>query len=277
MSDSIHTLTQVKYLSDNIGYFPLLGDVAYFSWGKGVKNMSFQYGKSEHVAEHINEFYSVLQINPQNVIYMLPEHKDNIAIVTKEDECSEDIPCDCLITKTKRPLAVLPADCPCMVIVGKDKKEEDVIALVHVGRKGIDLGLAKKAISFIKSNYGCKEESIYIGIIPNIAQVHYEVEKEILTNPLWDKFSIPSKNDGKVYLDLLGCLLEQLDESNILKDHIICYKVDTYESAQNGECFSHRLATYGNHPEMQGRIIFAVKLPPTDFQPITMASFLTTF
>jgi hypothetical protein len=106
-------------------------------------------------------------------------------IVLDENECLEKV-ADGMLGRTKRPMAILTADCLPILLLG-DKEH----ALVHAGWKGLENGILGHEL--IK-----KIRPIYAMIGPHISVAHYEVQPDFKDNfPLF-------KNDPKVFVESSG-------------------------------------------------------------------------
>lgn len=81
---------------------------------------------------------------------------------------------DGLITSTPGVcLAIYVADCAAIYIAEKTGK---AIALVHSGRKGTELGIAREAILRLDRDHGCPPSSLVVQLAPCIRPPHYETD-----------------------------------------------------------------------------------------------------
>jgi YfiH family protein len=152
-------------------------------------------------------------------------HSDGIALVTANDKGQQIPGVDALITVEKDvPLTVRTADCAPILIHDPTKK---VLALVHAGRKGTELGITRKTIELMGTRYGVRGTDLVVKIGPTIGKCCYPV-------------------------DLRKENLEQLIKSRVSKEHIeidpecTCCNKDKY--------YSYR----GNGPETKRNFLVAM-------------------
>lgn len=82
------------------------------------------------------------------VVYMNQVHGDEVAIITRENQAQTPT-ADALVTSERGiALAVLVADCVPLVM---HDRATDVIAAVHVGRRGLTNGIVERAVAAMKS------------------------------------------------------------------------------------------------------------------------------
>jgi copper oxidase (laccase) domain-containing protein len=133
----MHNLTQIKYITSDIAYFPNLYQFVNhgFSWGKNSKNMSFKYGPYNEVKQNIQTFLSKLHMGTiEDVFSIRAEHKNRIININpkflkthKEKspshqniDADNSIPCDAIFTSLPDlTLTIKPADCTTSIIWGQ--------------------------------------------------------------------------------------------------------------------------------------------------------------
>lgn len=109
-------------------------------------NMSYLWGGGEEVLGNRVNFLDKFGLKIGDCVFTSLNHGDEIAEVGFDDK-NKTVECDAVITKEKGVvLFMLTADC-FPVIVYDDQK----LALVHLGRKGVELGLIKKAMPYFGS------------------------------------------------------------------------------------------------------------------------------
>ena len=102
-------------------------------------------------------------------MYMNQVHGDDVAIITNPEQSSPT--CDALVTSTPGiTLAVLTADCIPLLL-----SSPTVVAAVHVGRRGLVNGVARKAVQIMRE-LGAQEISGKLG--PSICGTCYEVDQK---------------------------------------------------------------------------------------------------
>ena len=141
------------------------------------------------------------------IMFMNQVHGDTVVLV--EDNKSTPT-CDALITtEHKLAVAVMVADCIPLLL-----KSDVAVAAVHVGRKGLMNGIARKTIDAMR-DLGAEVIHSYIG--PNICGGCYEVGEDIFRDVV-SKY--PSANSstrsGKTTLDLVAGLKSDLKDTVLL-------------------------------------------------------------
>jgi YfiH family protein len=102
-------------------------------------------------------------------MYMNQVHGDDVAVITNTEHASPT--CDALITSTPGiTLAVLTADCIPLLL-----SSQNVVAAVHVGRRGLVNGVARKTVQMMRE-LGAQEISGKLG--PSICARCYEVDQK---------------------------------------------------------------------------------------------------
>lgn len=151
------------------------------------------------------------------IVFMEQVHGDTVVLVEKD---SNTPTCDALITTHHNlALAVMVADCIPLLL-----KSDVAVAAVHVGRKGLMNGIARKTIDAMRD---LGAEVIYSYIGPNICGNCYEVSEEIF-NQVIEKYpsADSSKRTGKFTLDLVAGLKSDLKDT-VLIDHSSCVFEDS--------------------------------------------------
>ena len=141
------------------------------------------------------------------IAFMEQIHGDTVVLV----ENNEANPtCDALITThQKLAVAVMVADCVPLLL-----KSDVAVAAVHVGRKGLMNGIARKTISAMR-DLGAEVIHSYIG--PSICGNCYEVSEEIF-NEVTAKYSAANSSNrtGRFTLDLVSGLKNDLKDTVLL-------------------------------------------------------------
>ena len=141
------------------------------------------------------------------IIFMNQIHGDTVVLV---ESTSSTPTCDALITTERNlALAVMVADCIPLLL-----KSDVAVAAVHVGRKGLMNGVARKTIDAMR-DLGAEVIHSYIG--PNICGSCYEVGADIF-NEVVSKYpsSDSSNRTGKATLDLVSGLKTDLKDTVLL-------------------------------------------------------------
>jgi len=170
---------------------------------------------SANLGDHVgDEAASVLENRAQlesqigmPIVFMNQVHGDTVVLV---EEKTNTPTCDALITtERKLAVAVMVADCIPLLL-----KSDVAVAAVHVGRKGLMNGIARKTIDAMR-DLGAEVIHSYIG--PNICGSCYEVGADIF-NEVVSKYpsSDSSNRTGKATLDLVSGLKTDLKDTVLL-------------------------------------------------------------
>lgn len=173
------------------------------------------------------------------------------------------------------PLVVMPADCPSAVIMGYDKRQKPVLAVAHWGRDEVESLSPAKSIGLMQS-LGCDARNLQILLTPGISPENYYIRAEDVEGLLpnlkrWgehaEKASIPNPQNSwqkttidVVKLDILGRIVEQIQDFGVSGPQIHAYDVDTYAQAAEGHTYSHRYAAVSRSKKYDGRFILAAQL-----------------
>ena len=159
-------------------------------------------------------------------MYMNQVHGDDVSIITRIDQQSPT--CDALVTATPGiTLAVLTADCIPLLL-----SSHSVVAAVHVGRRGLVNGVARKAVHVMRE-LGAGTISGKIG--PSICGTCYEVDQKtfdevVLRHPL----AKSTTKVGTPSLDLSKALVADLDSLSV------ACTIDTRCTNEDPNLFSYR-------------------------------------
>lgn len=170
---------------------------------------------SANLGDHVgDEAASVLENRAQlesqigmPIVFMNQVHGDTVVLVEGKTNTPT---CDALITtERKLAVAVMVADCIPLLL-----KSDVAVAAVHVGRKGLMNGVARKTIDAMR-DLGAEVIHSYIG--PNICGSCYEVGADIF-NEVVSKYpsSDSSSRTGKATLDLVSGLKTDLKDTVLL-------------------------------------------------------------
>ncbi|MBI2195458.1 MAG: laccase domain-containing protein [Candidatus Levybacteria bacterium] len=155
-----------------------------------------------------SKFFKKLEINPKSVAEVKQVRGNKIVYVDKPlDPLTE---ADGLIANNKN-LFLIVKVADCMPIALYDKKHE-VIALLHVGYKGLRNSAIKNALDKMRETFGTRPKNITVNIGPSIGPCHYRMD-------IWKEAE------------------NQLIRSGVVKEKIENPRICTYESK---DYFSHR-------------------------------------
>lgn len=212
----------------------------------------FIHGFSFRLDKRERQFYDALNIFKDRVLSIKQIHSNNILLIDKKIDLDslKDFKGDAIITnQTNLPIAVRTADC--IPIILFDPKEK-IIAIVHVGRKGTFLKIAKKVIKKLKEFFGVSPNDILVGVGPSIKACCYEVDENIIE--VFKKEFIHLKrytkgsDSNKFFLDLSRINCDQLLEEGVKKENILNIGLCTC-------CYYREFYSYRRNNKEKGRMI----------------------
>jgi YfiH family protein len=153
------------------------------------------------------------------VVFMHQSHGNKVAVIENETVFPE---ADAIVTSNKNiALAVRVADCLPLLLAS-----QNVVAAVHVGRRGLMNQVALKAVSLMKQ-LGAVQINGVVG--PHICGECYEVDSQTYADV---RSTYPATGEKNNYLNLYKGLEEQLGDIK-LENLNLCTK-------ENSKYFSHR-------------------------------------
>ena len=153
------------------------------------------------------------------VVFMHQSHGNEVAVIENETIFPE---ADAIVTTNKNiALAVRVADCLPLLLAS-----QNVVAAVHVGRRGLMNQVALKAVSLMKQ-LGAVQINGVVG--PHICGECYEVDSQTYADV---RSTYPATGEKNNYLNLYKGLEEQLGDIK-LENLNLCTK-------ENSRFFSHR-------------------------------------
>lgn len=237
----------MKWISQSnlrLGIFPVLEVIAprldlYFSSRSGgispppfdSLNLGINLGDTdENVKSNRRIFLNTLGISNENLAKGEQTHSSNIRIVNKGGTYKNT---DGLITERDGiSLTISTADCYPVVIYSPP---ENVIAAIHVGRKGAAKGIISKAFDILIKRFLINPDYTISLIGPGICRRCYRVNGEIAAQ--FDKRAVKERKGG-VYLDLPLLIKNELTERGIRERNIFSSGICT--SCSPDSCFSYR-------------------------------------
>jgi len=159
-------------------------------------------------------------------VYMNQVHGNDVALITQES--AQTPTCDALITTVAGiTLAVLTADCIPLLLTS-----ENVIAAVHVGRRGLVNGVTRKTIEKMRE-LGAATITAQLGA--SICGTCYEVDQKTCDDVVAQYPKAQSQSArGTTALDLSKALVAELAELSITCE------VDTRCTNEDPNLFSYR-------------------------------------
>ncbi len=163
--------------------------------------------KEQTVTEEKDRNYDLISALGGNCFLKIePEHGDEIVERKKISLIENYCRGDAIIWQDRKDgahpvLMSITGDCPTLTIQGTD-----ILAIVHSGRKGTELGIVPKVIDLLEVKYGQEPGALKCYLWPGICRNCYELEEELVST--FPKGSITGR--GKVKLDLRKVIMEQL-------------------------------------------------------------------
>jgi YfiH family protein len=196
-------------------------------------NLSFKRTKSlEETLENIRIAAEAMGMEYEDLIIANFVHGKEIMVVGKEERGigitrPQTLPeCDGLITMERNCVPVsMHADCCQIIFADRNGK---AIGTLHSGWKGTSLRTVTALIGKMES-LGIRREDIIFGIGPCISGKYYEIKEDVASVFRGEfPFAVIERED-KIFLDLQGILLCQLDEENIPPENVTVADLCTYE------------------------------------------------
>lgn len=202
--------------------------------------MSFKFGDKDVVLKNRRAFFNKIGVDINNTALMWVVHGNRVVpaesrwlgvSVLDPDQAPR---VDGLITdKPDISLSLLVADCLPVVLYDRNKR---ALGLIHVGWRGADQDIMKKAIATMREKYGSDPSELDIVLGPCILADSYLFENVVQKqDPKWSEF-IKETDEGLYSVDLVGYVRRQLMESEVREDKVIESRIDT---ASDRRFYSH--------------------------------------
>ncbi|MEE0944803.1 MAG: peptidoglycan editing factor PgeF [Clostridia bacterium] len=180
-----------------------------------------------------------LGIDVNSLVLSKQVHKTDVIDVTSADKGNGIVfenkyqSADALVTNEKNvPLVTFFADCVPVFLLDTKKQ---VLALIHSGWRGTANGIAALTAEHMMKHYGSSAEDIIAAIGPSIRKCHFEVGEEVAVE--FDERFIDRAKE-KPYVDLQGCITEQLINVGVKRENITDSGICT--CCRSDEFYSHR-------------------------------------
>lgn len=227
---------------------------------RGDGNMSFNWGDNNEVEHNRLAFLQKYGVSLYDGILMnTVDHSDRWLAVDANDRGRgianiEQAPrVDALITTTKNlPLFLLTADCYSVLLYDKS---EEIMALIHLGWRGVDKYLVQKVIKQMVGMAGIKARDILVKLGPGAKPESYVVESPSqLSSPNWQPY-LKRATGNNYQVDLPGFITRQCQDEGVLSQSINITNIDTIS---NQNQFSHYRAVRSS--EREGRLLTVAML-----------------
>ncbi len=212
-------------------------------------NMSLNWGEKLEVEKNRKRFLGKSGIKIEDCVYASLLGGTKINTVGREDK-GKFIEGDALIT-TQKGVALFMVTGDCLPVAFFDPTKK-ILAMAHLGWKGVDLRLAEKVMKRLKE-VGANTEQVRVFIGPGVRKDTYIKYGEKLeffkknTGKAWKDFLV-NMPDKKVGLDLVGYVIRQLVGAGVKEKNINVSDIDTIADKNY---FSHYRA--GMTGEKEGR------------------------
>lgn len=184
--------------------------------------------------KNLEGFLKEFNIDPETLVLMKQVHGNTVRTIENRKPVIEET--DGLVsTKKNLFLGVLTGDCVPLILFDH---EHEVIGVVHVGYKGILLGVVENAIKKLEES-GAYTSHIEVVIGPAIGVCCYNIERD-RARDFEKKFgeSVIEKRNNEQFLNLSKVVKDILLQIGIKKENI--FDSDICTSCHNDEYFSYR-------------------------------------
>lgn len=197
----------------------------------------------ENVEKNLHILGSALGFDPEKLVMTRQIHSDIVRVVTDGDcngPCHRDYPeCDALVTNTPGvSLLVFTADCTPLLFWDS---VTGAVGAAHAGWRGTAQAIGAKVVQTMVREFGSKPENIRAAIGPNIAQCHFETDRDVPDAMLAafgeEVSSFIEKRGEKFHLDLKQINALSLRRAGV--EHIEISDACTY--CENDRFWSHRV------------------------------------
>lgn len=211
-------------------------------------NMSVRWGREEEVLDNRRKFLDRIGIEYEDCVMASLLSGTDIVEVNGASR-GLMVEGDALLTREPElGLLMLTADCYPVIIFDPGRR---TLGLVHLGRQGIDGGLAGKVISAMTRS-GSRPGELQITIGPGLGKESYAWEGKLPFDQDWGEYAAPA-SDGRWRIDMEGMLVRQLADAGVDKKNIRRSGTDVFTDKKY---FSHVRSVKTGEPE--GRFMTAV-------------------
>ncbi|MBO7251458.1 MAG: peptidoglycan editing factor PgeF [Oscillospiraceae bacterium] len=197
----------------------------------------------ENVEKNLCILADALQFDAQKLVMTHQIHSNTVRVVTEADcsgLCHRNYPeCDGLVTNTPGvALLIFTADCTPLLF---HDPVTGAVGAAHAGWRGTASGIGAKVVEAMVENFGCRPENIRAAIGPNIAQCHFETDRDVpdaMKAAFGDEVcSFILQRGEKYYLDLKAINAMVLRRAGV--EHVEISDRCTY--CENDRFWSHRV------------------------------------
>ncbi|OYT19643.1 MAG: laccase [Nitrospira sp. UW-LDO-01] len=163
-------------------------------------------------------------------------------------------------------VAVRTADC---VPILMHDPIRGVVAAIHAGWRGAVAAIVPKTLALFEARFGSNPKQVRMSIGPSAGVCCYEVDAPVLERlrqgvPSWEKV-VQFQGDGKAKLDLKSLIKEQALAHGATPQAITTVNLCTI-------CHEDLFFSYRREGKVNGTMISAIGLPPSDDKPVSANS-----
>ena len=160
-----------------------------------------------------------LHYKKESLVHMKQIHSNIVKIVDENNNFSNPLTCDALITNAKNvPLMVMVADCSPILFYDNVK---NIVAVAHAGRAGTFNNIVQNVINSFLDNFDSDVNNISVSVGASIGSCCYEVGEEIYDEAKeLDLAYAISKRQSSYFLDISKILMTQLLNAKIKEENI---------------------------------------------------------
>jgi YfiH family protein len=184
----------------------------------------------QKVIANRRRFYNAIQIPAERTVQGIQVHGARIRIVTEPGTHPKT---DGFITTQKElVLLIKTADCPAVLLIDP---QQQVIAAVHAGWRGVVNGILEKVMRLLADQFNSQPAKILCAAGPAMRSCCYEVQEDV-----WKIFpeDVIIRRDEKYFLDLPLLIRQKLLGQGIIENHLD--DSDLCTSCRADLFFSHR-------------------------------------
>jgi YfiH family protein len=160
-------------------------------------------------------------VKADDLVFANQVHGDKIIEITNDNKHKEHS-CDVLVTREKNiALAIAHADCQACILYDK---ENEAVAAIHAGWKGLMKNVYEKTVRFMEENFNSRSADLIACISPSLGPDHAEFTnfREEFPKKYWSY-----KKEDKLF-DLWQIAFDQLKDAGLQDNNIEIAKVCTY-------------------------------------------------
>ena len=175
---------------------------------------NYQYDQRQHIEHNRALFFKQNRIDPHTIVSAQQIHSANVRLV---DQPGVYPGSDALVTRQKNIfLSILTADCFPVFLV---EPESMTIALIHAGWRGVVNQIITKTIKLMSDQLAVDAKKLLAAIGPGLKTECFEVRADVY-RLFPEKFQYPHPDRTKKYIDLGGCIGENLLNAGLAAENI---------------------------------------------------------